>query len=250
MGRIDFKDNGEEHNPYQSYTDLMSGFLIVFIIASVISITGIGAGPNGKGGDGNVTEKLRDAIIELQKAQKEISNKDLEYDTLYNVLRLKREINFQAEKYDIPEENKDYLIKVGESVEKIADKFKNNEHIGLNIIIDGRIEAGKIERQRGNQYRLSYNRALSLFYLWADENIVHLSYDDKPQSRSSALTDKNVIIAGSGKGGEARIEGKNKTFIIRLVPYVKTDLTNENTRSKNISKKSWWRRLFRASRNR
>lgn len=249
MGRIDFKDNGEEHNPYQSYTDLMSGFLIVFIIASVTSIARI-TDTGDKGEDGNVTEKLRAAIYELKDAQKEISNKDLEYDTLYNVLRLKKDINFKAEKYDIPDEDKVYLVNVGKSIEKIADRFKNNKHIGLKIIIDGRIEAGKIERQRGNQYRLSYNRALSLFYLWADHDIVHLSYDDKPQPKSSALTDKNVIIAGSGKGGEARIEGKNKTFIIRLVPYVKTDLTNENTRSKNIYKRPWWQRLFGAFRNR
>ena len=38
MGRLDFKDNGDEHNSYQSYTDLMSGFLIVFMIASIVAI--------------------------------------------------------------------------------------------------------------------------------------------------------------------------------------------------------------------
>lgn len=37
MRRIKFKDNGEEHNFWQNYTDLMSGFLIVFIIASLVA---------------------------------------------------------------------------------------------------------------------------------------------------------------------------------------------------------------------
>ena len=37
MSRISFKEEGEEHNFWQNYTDLMSGFLIVFIITSLIA---------------------------------------------------------------------------------------------------------------------------------------------------------------------------------------------------------------------
>ena len=33
MRRLTFHNDGEEHNFWQNYTDLMSGFLIVFIIA-------------------------------------------------------------------------------------------------------------------------------------------------------------------------------------------------------------------------
>ena len=35
MSRLKFRDEGESHNFWQNYTDLMSGFLIVFIIASL-----------------------------------------------------------------------------------------------------------------------------------------------------------------------------------------------------------------------
>ena len=37
MGKISFRNNGEDHNFWQNYTDLMSGFLIVFIIASIVA---------------------------------------------------------------------------------------------------------------------------------------------------------------------------------------------------------------------
>ena len=37
MSRISFRENGEEHNFWQNYTDLMSGFLIVFIITSLVA---------------------------------------------------------------------------------------------------------------------------------------------------------------------------------------------------------------------
>ena len=36
MGKLFKKDNSEEHNSWMSYTDLLSGFLIVFIVASLI----------------------------------------------------------------------------------------------------------------------------------------------------------------------------------------------------------------------
>ena len=37
MSRISFREDGEEHNFWQNYTDLMSGFLIVFIITSLVA---------------------------------------------------------------------------------------------------------------------------------------------------------------------------------------------------------------------
>ena len=37
MSRLSFREEGEEHNFWQNYTDLMSGFLIVFIIASLVA---------------------------------------------------------------------------------------------------------------------------------------------------------------------------------------------------------------------
>ena len=37
MSRINFRNDGEEHNFWQNYTDLMSGFLIVFIVASLVA---------------------------------------------------------------------------------------------------------------------------------------------------------------------------------------------------------------------
>ena len=37
MRRLNLHKDGEEHNFWQNYTDLMSGFLIVFIIASLVA---------------------------------------------------------------------------------------------------------------------------------------------------------------------------------------------------------------------
>ena len=37
MSRLNFKNEGDEHNFWQNYTDLMSGFLVVFIITSLVA---------------------------------------------------------------------------------------------------------------------------------------------------------------------------------------------------------------------
>ena len=38
MSRLNFKNEGDEHNFWQNYTDLMSGFLVVFIITSLVGM--------------------------------------------------------------------------------------------------------------------------------------------------------------------------------------------------------------------
>ena len=37
MSKLNFKNEGDEHNFWQNYTDLMSGFLVVFIITSLVA---------------------------------------------------------------------------------------------------------------------------------------------------------------------------------------------------------------------
>lgn len=59
MSRISFRDNGEEHNFWQNYTDLMSGLLIVFIIASIIAYNNF-----------KEKEKLMSTLIEMAGGSK------------------------------------------------------------------------------------------------------------------------------------------------------------------------------------
>ena len=64
MSRIIFKDNGEDHNFWQNYSDLMAGFLIVFIITSIVAwygyikVTGAIGGDGGKIGRASCRERV------------------------------------------------------------------------------------------------------------------------------------------------------------------------------------------------
>ena len=93
MRRIKFKDNGEEHNFWQNYTDLMSGFLIVFIIASLVAYNsyrgfvelyyGVGV-TEANINDIVVNAKLYKQIKEFQEAQKQLQSKYFAYSSKYN----------------------------------------------------------------------------------------------------------------------------------------------------------------------
>lgn len=237
MGRLQFKDNDDEHNSYQSYTDLMSGFLIVFMIASVIAIViyrdtikwyedhkgvvnFIDSVLNDEGGSGiDITEgdiqislELYKAMNELRKAQEQINNKFIEYDSEHNMFRVKKYVEFAENDPRIPEKDKADLIEIGRSIQSVISNFNGNKYIGFKIIIDGRIGEGEKERIPNSQRNLSYNRANNLRILWKNNNI---------------LISDNVIVAGSGLEGEGRAPGKNRTFVIQVVPYIKANLKSK-----------------------
>jgi hypothetical protein len=237
MGRLQFKDNEDEHNSYQSYTDLMSGFRIVFMIASVIAIViyrdaikwreeheGIvnfiestlndegGSGLDITEGDIQISLELYKAMNELRKAQEQINNKYIEYDSEHNMFRVKKHVEFEENRAIIPEKDKEDLIEIGRAIQSVVSNFKGNDYIGFKIIIDGRIGEGEKEKIPNSQRNLSYNRANNLRILWKDNDI---------------LKGDNVIVAGSGLEGEGRVSGKNRTFVIQVVPYIKTNLKSK-----------------------
>ena len=67
----------------------------------------------------------------------------------------------------------------------------------------------KIGNKEAQRY-LSYKRAYNLFCLWEDNKI---------------LSKYDVVVSGSGLEGIGREPGKNRTFVIQVIPYVKIDLT-------------------------
>ena len=93
MSRINFRNDGEEHNFWQNYTDLMSGFLIVFIVASLVAYSSYmryvdlyhRAGVTEANiHDIYVNAELAKKIKEFQEAQKSLDNKYYSYNDTYN----------------------------------------------------------------------------------------------------------------------------------------------------------------------
>lgn len=217
MSRITFRDNGEEHNFWQNYTDLMAGLLIVFIIAAIVAYHE----NRGDEMDEEYTEAYKQ-IREFWKAQQSRERKYFKYDAKYQWFEIKREELFKPESDMIPDNKKEELINIGNEVKEIIGSFKSSEIVSFKVVIDGRA-ARSYKNPNTNESteeycaKLSYMRAYNLYKLWKSKGIV----------KDIEEMNGEVVVAGSGLEGKGRYpfkggrEGKNKTVIIQIIPYIK-----------------------------
>ena len=233
MGRLNFRSQGEEHNFWQNYTDLMSGFLIVFIIASLVAYSSYmryvdlyhRAGVTEANiHDIYVNAELAKKIKEFQEAQKSLDNQYFSYNEKYNRFECKIDVMFAPNDASLPAVNKAELIEAGRALEGILMKFSESTNVAFKIIIEGRaarrhgIRLEDIpEWQKKLIEHLSYSRARNLYELWKQNQIM------------THVEDLNgeVFISGSGLEGQGRYTGygengedRNKTFIIQIIPYI------------------------------
>ena len=203
------KASGEMHNFWQNYTDLMSGLMIIFLIASVGYVV-----------SKDDSRKIK-AIISAQKELAD-NSKYFSYNENYNRFECTIDVNFIAysitrnekESSVIPEQDRSELINAGRELRNFIDEQRAKyDGIDFEIIIDGRAQEGKKKRKISKSdlqtiNELSYLRALSLYSLWEENKLFNNKID-------------NIHAAGSGFGGVGRNPGQNRTFIISIIPFIK-----------------------------
>lgn len=221
------KKEEEEHNFFQNYTDLLSGFLIVFIIASLvfyrqyISLEGWvqqhGGDVSGVIKDLELARKLKDfarAQYELTKNNKYI---------YYNVAADR----FECDVNSIFEPNQSKLINGGESKIIEAGKELNavlkackSDNIDFRLIIEGRASRYKCqipdEREQQRLERVSLERAKYLYNVWLKHGTL----------TQVASPEKDIVVTGSGVFGYNRYTGKknedlNRRVVIQIIPFIK-----------------------------
>ena len=245
MSRLSFKDNGEEHNFWQNYTDLMSGLLIVFIIASLIAYNNyhklgggiieiVGGSKTGELSDSQkehmkrlvANAELYEKVRQFDKAQESLNSKFFHYDKKYRRYECKLDVPFQSESSVIPSQYNSQLIEAGKELHQILKQFPTSDNIGFKVVIEGRaaLRYGTTPSQKSIQFAdtLSYRRARNLYYLWKNSGVT-----DKIEKRGG-----EIFVSGSGYFGKGRHttktdpkssdpEGLNKRFIIEVIPFIK-----------------------------
>jgi hypothetical protein len=231
MRRISFRDNGEEHNFWQNYTDLMSGFLIVFIISSLVAYGSYKVYVDLYHNKGITEANIHDIVVnaelynkirEFQDAQKSINRKYFKYNDKYQRFECTVKVIFAPESSDIPNGAYSELISAGKEIEEIIAKFKESTNVSFKVVIEGRAARSHNNpnpnpSQKANAARLSYERARNLHLFWKSKGL--LSTIEKQNGE--------VFISGSGFEGKGRYSGRgpkgedlNKTFIIQIIPYI------------------------------
>ena len=245
MTRLNFRDSAEEHNFWQNYTDLMAGFLIVFIITSLMAYVGyksfvdiFTANSNGEVTvkDVIVNHKLYKKIREFQIVSKELGNKSkyFKYNDEFRRFECSIDVQFEPRDAIIKKQYKADLIAAGHELETLVSSYQDKaDNIAFKIIIDGRaannlskdINGGKPWVKGDANWKetevKSYERARAVRDLWEANGIFNAD---------SNHSNIDVIISGSGFGGSGRYkqqkgvnvdnEARNKTFIIQIIPYI------------------------------
>jgi outer membrane protein OmpA-like peptidoglycan-associated protein len=188
------------------YSDLMTSLFFIMLVLFVLTTAYL---QNEK----KATEKQLDKIKELQTAVKKLPQNYFEYQPEYKRFKLKKQIQFDRGKDDIKNEYVDYLIGVGNSINKLIDSLNLNPEyknfdIKYLVIIEG---MASIDSYKDN-FNLSYQRALALYELWKKELkgiIFNPNYCE-------------IQIAGSGTEGIREYSGDkefmNQQFLIQIVP--------------------------------
>jgi hypothetical protein len=218
-----FQKPEEEFNLWQSFTDLMFGLLAIFIVVSLVGFVKL-----------DIIKKItenEEILVSLENYNKiqaindaleKLSYSDyFEYNKKFKRIEYEKDINFTSGKFDIPKENKKDLVNAGLELVKLLKKWKTSQRVGFKIIIEGRAansHTSPMNPKNEEMKLLSYRRALSLYKLWDDEDIIE-SLNKNPRVE--------IQVSGSGLEGKGRYKGlgengedRNKRFIIQIVPYI------------------------------
>lgn len=139
-----------------------------------------------------------------------------EYNNSCKRFELKQDILFERNSAVIPQNAKMQLIEAGRQLQQLLLKHKENKQVKFIVIIEGRAakheDARKNLQFANNVKDLGYSRSLSLYQLWLQNGI------------SMNNSNSEVFISSSGFDGLCRYtgeeEGKNKRFIIQVIPYL------------------------------
>jgi flagellar motor protein MotB len=195
MRRPNFKrQNGgqvDDENPYWvSFSDIMSGLLVIFILASLALIL-------------ELTEtktQVNDAIQEIAKAEQvrrdilyevetELKNKNIPVEISDNetVLRIPETLlAFESNEYRIPQSTqvRETVLEIGRVLHVAISKKERWKYLDT-IFIEGHTDNRRSPRHMGN-WGLSTFRAISVWNYWnehllAEESLGNLvNHDDRP----------------------------------------------------------------------
>lgn len=256
MRRLNLHKDGEEHNFWQNYTDLMSGFLIVFIIASLVAYSsykiyvdlyhekGI---TEANVNDIIINAELYEKIRQFQDAQKSLNSEYFRYNEEYKRFECKIDVQFTANDFEnIRPEYIEPLMNAGKELDSILTQFTKTTGVKFKVIVEGRLannlqnggvnwvtpENNPVAWKQGLEN--SYKRALTVVELWRKNGILaDLLYNDPAKSATKVDTSHvypgELFVSGAGFGGQHRYkyssqdpegENRNKTFIIQIIPYI------------------------------
>jgi hypothetical protein len=202
---------------WTSYSDLMTSLFFIMLVLFVLIIVVMRSDQEKM----KIKLKEFEKIEEIKKSLNEIDSNYFEYRPEYKKHILKLSVEYPKSGFDINKITEPSLLpsieKTGWVIKQTIEKFKHSDQIKYLVIIEGQASKdGYNVDDHFNNDVLSYLRALNLKKFWISKGI---NLDE--------LENCELIIAGSGEGGEPREQPdfnnkKNQRFLIHIIPKTGT----------------------------
>jgi hypothetical protein len=199
-----------------SYADLMTSLFFIMLVLFILTIAVL----NEKNKETEAKAKYYDQIIQIDSTLSRLAvGRDFTYlpsCKKYVITNLIGKELFLPMKTTIKEEFKGPTISAGRKVESFLKSLNAVDGFSFVVVIEGNMANyinGDPRRKSINNslgYKLSYERAHSVYELWRISGIDLKKYNAE------------VIIAGSGFSGACRDpkEENNKRFTIQIIPKI------------------------------
>jgi outer membrane protein OmpA-like peptidoglycan-associated protein len=196
---------------WPSFADLMTALFFIMLVLYVLTYLKLSNERRIIEKEKKVTEIQLNKIKEIQAAVKELPKEYFQYDSIYKRFSLVQNVEFEKGKDVIKPNDKEYLINVGNSIQKLINDLKtkySQQDIKYVVIIEGMASNDNFS----DNFPLSYKRAWAVLKLWQEQNIV------------LDPTVCEIQVAGSGTEGIGRFprkeEFKNQRILIQIVPKI------------------------------
>ncbi len=191
---------------WTTYSDFMSSLFFVMLVLFVLTIVLLFRRINA-------TETELKKIKEINESIEKIDSTYFEYDSEYKRHTLKNiQVSFNVNSSDIEDidpNDREHLKKAGQAIVTFMKEAQKELPSAKYLLI---VEGQSSKDNYRYNYRLSYERALSLVQFWSLNGI---SFDGLPCE---------VIISGSGQASKFRVKPdnaknkKNQRFVIHIIP--------------------------------
>jgi len=200
----------DEENPYwMSFSDIMSGLLVIFILASlalILELTQTRVEVSDAIRELAKAEQVRRDIVHEVEAELKKQNIDVEISENESVIRIPDHLlSFESNRYRIPPSKhiEETVLKIAEVLHEIIIKNHRWKYLDT-IFIEGHTDIRQSKRVMGN-WGLSTFRAISIWNFW-NNNLDASMRLEALKNHSDA-----PLFSVSGYGETRPLPGSNQT---------------------------------------
>jgi flagellar motor protein MotB len=177
----------EEDNPYwMSFSDILSGLLILFVLASMALILQLKETQDmatQQIDQLKKAEEIRRNLLEEVQAELRKQNIDVLVADNETVLRIPEStLNFRTNQYEIPDNYRSNVTTIGRELTKALKKDERFIFFDT-IFVEGHTDPRPSRSFVGGNWGLSTNRAISVWRAWEDDRLALTSMTNHQQDQ-------------------------------------------------------------------